>query len=177
MFREVLPDHELRNLERKYNSMKRKQEKFTNQGKKFPKLDAEVTRLYWEIEEAKAIRNNTYKRFEAEKTVYTFIKSLPDKLLFKYLSEIDMNVLRLIDAVEENPDFIKETYNKGPTMKWLPIIRVEDNLVFVQTIRGIEPVRKTSDLCNGASVGDYALCKSVRNNLFMFDYTNKEAII
>ena len=172
MFRPILSDYELQNLERKWKSLKKKQEKHPIGN--FPKLDAEVTRLYWEIEEAKAIRNNTYKRVKAEKTVYTFIKSLPDKLLFEYLSEIGMNVLRLIDAVEENPDFIKETYNKGPSMKWLPIIRIEDDIVFVKTIRGIEPVRKTSDFCNGACVGDYALCKSIENHLFMYDYNNSE---
>ena len=171
MFRPILSDQELYKLQRKYNSLKRKQEK-KGIGK-LPKLDEEITHLHWEIKEAEAIRDGTYSRFEAEKTVYTFINKTPDKQLFDYLKEIDMNVLRLIEAVEENPDFIQETYT---TMKWLPIVRTEDHMVYVQTIRGIEPVRKTSDLCNGASVGDYALCKSVRNNLFMFDYS-KEAIV
>lgn len=175
MLRPILPDNELNNLKRKLRALKKRQDKLSNHGKQSQKLDNEITKLHWEIKEAEAIRNNTYPRFEAEKTVYTFINSLPDKILFQYLHEIGMNVLRLIDAVEENPNFIKETYNKGPTMKWLPIIRVEEDLVFVRTIRGIEPVRKTSDICNGATVGDYALCKSVRSNLFMVDYNKVEA--
>ena len=172
MFRPILSDYELQKLQRKYQSLKRKQDKYPVG--KFPKLDDEITQLYWEIEEAKAIRDGNYGRFEAKKTVYHFINKTPDKQLFDYLKEQELTTHRLIDEVEKNPDFIQETYT--PTMKWLPIVRTEDHMVYVQTIRGIEPVRKTSDLCNGASVGDYALCKSVRNNLFMFDYS-KEAIV
>ena len=173
MFRTILSDKELHGLERKYRSLKRKQDK--HPVGKFPKLDAEVTKLHWEIEEAKAIRNNTYPRFEAEKTVYHFINKTPDKQLFDYLKEQGLTTHRLIDEVEKNPDFIQETYK--PTMKWLPIIRVEDNLIFVKTIRGIEPVRKANLECEGANVGDFALCKSVRNNLFMFDYSKSEEVV
>lgn len=173
MFRPILTDYELQKLQRKYRSLKRKQEQ-KGIGK-FPKLDAEITRLYWEIEEAEAIRNGTYSRFEARKTVYHFINKTPDKQLFDYLTEQGLTTHRLIDEVEKNPDFIQETYT--PTMKWLPIIRVEDNLIFVKTIRGIEPVRKANLECEGANVGDFALCKSVRNNLFMFDYSKSEEVV
>lgn len=172
MLRPVLSDKELRHLEHRLRTLKRKQDKLPNKnGGRFQKLDEEITKLHWEIEEAKAIRNNTYSRFKAERTVWTFVDNIPDKILFRYLQKIGMNTLELIDAVEKNPDFIKETYNDQS--KWLPIVRIEEDMVFVKTLRGIEPVRKTSEICNDASVGDYALCRSVRSRLFMFDY-NKE---
>ena len=50
-------------------------------------------------------------------------------------------------------------------MKWLPIVRIEENTAYVQTIRGIEPCEINSS-CN-AKVGKYALCKSVNNSLIM----------
>ena len=173
MFREVLTDRELYALERKHRALQKKQEKVPIG--KFPQLDEEVSKLYWQIEEAKAIRNGTYPRFEAEKTVYAFVKNTPDKVLFEYLRNVGLNVVRLIDAVEENPDFIKQTFKES--MEWLPIVRVESDAVFVKTIRGIEPVRKTRDFCSGANVGDYALCKSVENRLYMYDYYSQGGIV
>ena len=112
MLRPVLSDKELRHLEHRLRTLKRKQDKLPNKnGGRFQKLDEEITKLHWEIEEAKAIRNNTYSRFKAERTVWTFVDNIPDKILFRYLQKIGMNTLELIDAVEKNPDFIKETYN------------------------------------------------------------------
>ena len=173
MFCEVLTDWELNALERKHRSLRKQQDK--HPVGKFPKLDAKVTELYWQIKEAKAVRNGTYSRFEAEKTVYGFVKNTPDKVLFEYLRNIGMNVLRLIDAVEENPDFIKQTFKES--MEWLPIVRVESDAVFVKTIRGIEPVKIVNDFCNAAVVGDYALCKSVENRLHMYDYYGQGGIV
>lgn len=172
MFRPILTDYELQKLQRKYRSLKRKQEQ-KGIGK-FPKLDAEITRLYWEIEEAEAIRNGTYSRFEAEKAVYHFINKTPDKQLFDYLKENGLTTHRLIDEVEKNPDFIKETYQ--PTMKWLPIVRIEEDIAYVRTIRGIEPCHMANNFCRDAEVGQYALCKSVEQTLFMHDHSSKQEV-
>lgn len=59
-------------------------------------------------------------------------------------------------------------------MKWLPIVRMEDNIAYVKTIRGIEPCRIANNFCHDAEVGQYALCKSVRQKLFMVNYTTHE---
>lgn len=141
----------------------------------FLSIEQEIDDLFWEIEEAKAIRNNTYDRFVADKEVSKFLKSLPDKVAFKYLRTIGCNALELVERVMKNPDYIKETYyDNMESMKWLPIVRVENNMMFVKTIRGIEPARIVNGFCNDAKVNDYALCKSVRNNLFVFDYAHAE---
>ena len=65
---------------------------------------------------------------------------------------------------------------KGESMKWLPIIRVEEDLVFVRTIRGIEPCRMANNFCHDAEVGQYALCKSVEQTLFMHDHSSKQEV-
>ena len=61
-------------------------------------------------------------------------------------------------------------------MKWLPIVRMEKNIVYVQTIRGIEPCRMANNFCHDAEVGQYALCKSVGQTLFMHDYSSKQEV-
>lgn len=58
-------------------------------------------------------------------------------------------------------------------MKWLPIVRMEKNIAYVQTIRGIEPCRMANNFCHDAEVGQFALCKSVRQTLFMVNYTDE----
>ena len=65
---------------------------------------------------------------------------------------------------------------QGETMKWLPIVRMEDNIAYVQTIRGIEPCRMANNFCHDAEVGQFALCKSVRQTLFMVNYTSNPEV-
>ena len=62
---------------------------------------------------------------------------------------------------------------QGETMKWLPIVRMEDNTAYVQTIRGIEPCKMANSFCRDAEVGQFALCKSVRQTLFMVNYSDE----
>ena len=62
---------------------------------------------------------------------------------------------------------------QGETMKWLPIVRMEGNIAYVQTIRGIEPCKMANSFCRDAEVGQFALCKSVRQTLFMVNYSDK----
>ena len=53
-------------------------------------------------------------------------------------------------------------------MKWLPIVRIEEDTAYVRTIRGIEPCNITNS-CSNAEVGQYALCKSESGNLIMVE--------
>ena len=55
---------------------------------------------------------------------------------------------------------------QGETMKWLPIIRIEENTAYVKTIRGIEPCKITIPI-DDVDIGKYALCESVNGNLIM----------
>ena len=79
----------------------------------YSKMERECSKLFWEIEEAEAIRDNEYDKFVARKKVYTFLDEIGDAKSIEYLQRIGMNTLRLVDAVLNNPDFIKETYKGG----------------------------------------------------------------
>lgn len=76
-------------------------------------IESECSKLFWEIEEAEAIRDNEYDKFVARKKVYTFLDEIGDAKSIEYLQRIGMSTLRLVDAVLNNPDFIKETYKGG----------------------------------------------------------------
>ena len=65
---------------------------------------------------------------------------------------------------------------QGESMKWLPIIRMESNIAYVKTIRGIEPCRLANNFCYDAEVGQFALCKSVRQTLFMVDHSSNPEV-
>jgi len=137
-------------------------------------VESKMDKLYWDIEEAEAIRDNEYERYLAKKQCTEFLGSLGDKAANEFLIHNNLTTITLVEKVLKNPNFLKETYSKGPNSSWLPIIRIEDNIVFVKTIRGIEPARKANAKCSDIKIGDLALCKSVRNHLFMIDYTSKE---
>ena len=129
-------------------------------------VESKMDKLYWDIEEAEAVRDNEYEHYLARKQCSKFLGALGDKAANSFLKQHGLTTITLVEAVLENPDFLKE--HDGPN--WLPILKVEDNMVFVQTIRGIEPARKANIKCSEVKAGDLALCRSVQNHLFMIDY-------
>lgn len=137
-------------------------------------VEAKIDKLFWEIDEAESIREDDYERHLARKQCTKFLGALGDKAANEFLIQNNLSTITFVEEVLKNPDFIKEKYSLGPNSSWLPIIRIEDNMVFVKTIRGIEPARKANIECENAKVGDSALCKSVRNHLFMIDYATEE---
>lgn len=102
---------------------------------------------------------------------YNFLDAQPDNGL-TFLREHNQTLHGLIYDLMENPNYLEETAQ----MSWLPVIRVEDNTIFVKTIRGIEPCRKANLDCENVDEGDLALCKSIRNNLFMISYFKEKVI-
>ncbi|MBQ6512234.1 hypothetical protein [Methanobrevibacter sp.] len=137
------------------------------------RLESKIDELFWEIEEAEAIQNNEHDRYLARKKCTEFLGALGDKAANEFLIQNHLTTITLVEEVLKNPNFLKEKYTQGPNNSWLPIIRIEDNMVFVKTIRGVEPARKANAKCEEVKVGDLALCKSVRNHLFMIDYTHQ----
>ena len=127
-----------------------------------------VHELQWEIEKDEAVINNTLPEYYATRKAYSFLDSQDDGGI-TFLQEHNLTTHGLIYEIMENPQFIEEQEH----IQWLPVVRVDDS-IFVKTIRGIEPVRKANLKCENVKVGDYAICKSIRNNLFMFYYCTEE---
>ena len=134
----------------------------------FKNLVETIHSLHWEIEKDEAILNNNLPEYYATRKAYSFLDSQDDGGI-SFLREHNLTTHGLIYEIMENPNFIEETAH----VKWLPIVRVDDS-IFVKTIRGIEPVRKANLKCENVEVGDYAICKSIHNNLFMFYYCKEE---
>ena len=107
----------------------------------------------------------------ATQKAYNFLDAQPDKGL-TFLREHNQTIHGLIWDLLENPNYLDETVQ----MSWLPVIRVEDNTIFVKTIRGIEPCRKANLDCENVDEGDLALCKSIHNHLFMISHFKEEVI-
>ena len=134
----------------------------------FRNFMGKVHELQWEIEKAEAVINNTLPQYYATRKAYSFLDSQDDGGI-TFLQEHNLTTHGLIYEIMENPQFIEEQEH----IQWLPVVRVDDS-IFVKTIRGIEPVRKANLKCENVKVGDYAICKSIRNNLFMFYYCTEE---
>ena len=134
----------------------------------FRNLMEKIRNLQWEIEKDEAVRDNTLPQYYATRKAYNFLDSQDDGGI-TFLQEHNLTTHGLIWEIMENPHFIEEQEH----IQWLPVVRVDD-AIFVKTIRGIEPVRKANLKCENIKVGDYAICKSIRNNLFMFYYCTEE---
>ncbi|MBQ2832417.1 hypothetical protein [Methanobrevibacter sp.] len=124
--------------------------------------------LQWEIHKDEAIINGSLDEYYATRKAYSFLDSQDDGGI-AFLQEHNLTTHGLIYEILENPMFIEEHEH----VQWLPVVRIED-AVFVKTVRGIEPVRKANLKCERVQVGDYAICKSIHNNLFMFSYCKEE---
>lgn len=107
----------------------------------------------------------------ATRKAYNFLDAQPDHGV-EFLRKNNQTVHGLVNDLLENPKYLEETAH----MSWLPVIKVEDNTIFVKTIRGIEPCRKANLNCEEVETGDLALCKSVRNNLFMISHFKEEVM-
>ena len=134
----------------------------------FRNLMDKIHSLQWEIEKAEAVRDNTLPQYYATRKAYSFLDSQDDGGI-TFLQEHNLTTHSLIYEIMENPQFIEEHEH----IQWLPVVRVDDS-IFVKTLRGIEPVRKANLKCENIKVGDYAICKSIRNSLFMFYYCTDE---
>ena len=134
----------------------------------FKNLVEKIHSLGWEIEKDEAVRDDTLPEYYATRKAYSFLDSQDDGGI-AFLQENNLTTHGLIWAILENPQFIEEREH----VQWLPVVRVDDS-IFVKTIRGIEPVRKANLKCENVQVGDYAICKSIRNNLFMFYYCKEK---
>ena len=107
----------------------------------------------------------------ATRKAYNFLDAQPDYGI-DFLTMNNQTVHGLIYDLLGNPNYLEETAH----MSWLPVIKVEGNIVFVKTIRGIEPCRKANMNCENVETGDLALCKSVKNNLFMLSHFKEEVV-
>lgn len=131
----------------------------------FLNLVEKIHNLQWEIHKDEATINGTLKEYYATRKAYSFLDSQDDGGI-TFLQEHNLTTHGLVYAIMENPWFIEDIEH----IQWLPIVKVTNETVFVKTLRGIEPVRKANLKCEKVQVGDYAICKSIRNNLFMFYY-------
>lgn len=131
----------------------------------FLKVTKRLHELYWEIEREEAIRDGTFPHYIATRKAYCFLDSQPDKGI-QFLQKHNLTTHGLIYELLENPNYLEETAH----VTYLPVARVEDDTIFVKTIRGIEPCRKANLHCENVKIGDFALCKSIHNTLFMVDY-------
>lgn len=131
----------------------------------FINLVEKIHNLQWEIHKDEATINGTLKEYYATRKAYSFLDSQDDGGI-TFLQEHNLTTHGLVYAIMENPWFIEDIEH----IQWLPIVKVTNEAVFVKTLRGIEPVRKANLKCEKVQVGDYAICKSIRNNLFMFYY-------
>jgi hypothetical protein len=134
----------------------------------FRELMDNIHRLGWEIKKDEAVLNNTLDEYYATRKAYSFLDSQEDGGI-SFLQEHHMTTHSLIYKLMENPHFIEDEEH----IQWLPVVRVDDS-IFVKTNDGVEPVRKANLRCENIEVGDYAICKSIRNNLFMFYYCKEE---
>ena len=108
----------------------------------------------------------------ATQKAYNFLDAQPDNGA-DFLRKNNQTVHGLIYDLLENPKYLEETAN----MSWLPVIKVEDNTIFVKTVHGVESCRKANLECENVNVGDLALCKSIQNNLFMISHFKEEGIV
>jgi len=136
----------------------------------FKQLLVKIHALQWEIEKDEAIIKGTLPEYYATRKAYSFLDSQEDGGIM-FLQEHHLTTHALIYEIMRNPNFIEERTG----MQWLPVVKVDDG-IFVKTIRGIEPVRKANLKCENIDVGDYALCKSIHNALFIFDYCKEEVM-
>lgn len=136
----------------------------------FLTLVDKIHKLQWEIHKDEAVINGTLDEYYATRKAYSFLDSQDDGGI-TFLQEHNLTTHGLIYEIMENPTFIEDEEH----IQWLPVVRVED-AVFVKTIRGIEPVRKANLKCENVEVGDYAICKSIHNNLFMFYYCKEKVV-
>lgn len=107
----------------------------------------------------------------ATQKAYNFLDAQPDHGI-TFLRENNQTLHGLIYDLLENPNYLEETAQ----MSWLPVLRVEDNTIFVKTMQGIEPCRKANMNCENIAIGDLALCKSIKNNLFVLSHFKEEVI-
>lgn len=134
----------------------------------FQQLETYLHKLYWEIKKEEANRDNTLPHYFATRKAYCFLDSQPDKGI-GFLQKNNLTTHGLIYALLNNPNYLEETAH----VTYLPVARVEDNTIFVETEHGIESCRKANLLCENVHVGNLALCKSIQNNLFMISYLDE----
>ena len=78
----------------------------------FNQVVRDISLLEDSIREAKAILDDNYDFYTAEKKVYKFLNQLDIYEAARYLKELRLTTTGLIGEVAKNPDFISETYRK-----------------------------------------------------------------